>query len=184
MLVAILSLYGGLAGCSHNSGDQSALQRKEIEDSRASLNQFASAFQHNFVSLYVSVEGTGRFVDCYKLAGGRSYQVKLSIEDTFKPKSFRRDLIGRIIQYLKDSEWGMDEVWGPGTLNDGNAWEISAVKDKDKFSLKNAEKASVANVEINGPCLKPPSGAGTLLGGVENFHGPRISSSPTAGDSE
>ncbi|GLY80344.1 hypothetical protein [Actinoallomurus iriomotensis] len=182
--VAALVISVGLTGCSSGSHDQSALPRKRMEESRASLSRFASAFQHNFVSLYVSIDGTGDFVDCYGSAGERSYQVKLSMEDAFKPKSFRRDLIGRIIAYLKNSEWGMDEVWGPGTLHDGDAWEISALKDKDKFFLKNAEKASVANIEISGPCLKPPSRSGDLLGRVDKFHGPRISSSPAVGDSK
>ncbi|MFB9835713.1 hypothetical protein [Actinoallomurus acaciae] len=178
MLVATLILSVASVGCSRNSSDQAALQRKKVEASRTSLNRFASAFQRNFVSLYISVNGTGRFADCYEPAGGHSYQVTLSMEDTFKPKSFRNDLIQRIISYLDDSEWGVGEVWSPGSLSDGNAWEISASKDKDKFELKNAEKASVANINITGPCLRVPAGSNDLLSGVDSFRGPRISGSP------
>jgi hypothetical protein len=179
MLIGALILYGGTAGCSHSSGDQAALQRKKVEDSRTSLNQFASAFLRNFVSLYISVNGTGEFADCYKPAGGRSYQVMLSMKDEFKPKSFRNDLSQRIISYLDDSGWGIGEVWGPGSLDNGNAWEISALKGSDRFKLNNAKNTSIANIKISGPCLKVPTGSNDLLSKVDRFYGPRISSSPT-----
>jgi hypothetical protein len=181
-LAIALLVASGLTGCSdHPDQNNPGSDRKDLESSRGALSQFVTAFQRNFTSLYISVEGTGKFTYCYKPAGGYNYFISLSMKDAYEAHSFRPDVIHRIIEYFNNQEWAVTETWGPNSLRDGNAWELVGRKDQlSSFVLNNPNKTSVAYIKITGECVKGPSGSSDAVGRTDRF--PRIpySGSPKA----